>query len=498
MNRLDSGALASMPASIATPDYSPAEHGVGIVHLGTGAFHRAHQAVDTDAALGRAGGDWRIVGSSLRNRSTSDLLNAQDGLYTVVVRDGDVEEIRVIGAIQRVIFAPEKPRELIDAIASPQIRIVTLTITEKGYCYDLGAQALDQSNPLIMADINNIEAPRSAPGFIVAGLRARRGRDGGPLTILSCDNLPDNGTVIRRVVLQLAEFVDPPLARWIAANVTFPSSVVDRITPAATSADRRYVESVAGVVDDCPVVTESFSQWIIEDNFAAGRPRWEIGEATFVGDVAPFEKMKLRLLNGSHSAMAYLGCVAGYEFVHEVIGEPSLRDLVRALMDREITPTLDALEFDLDKYKDQLLRRFANHSLNDATQRIAMDGSQKLPQRLLAPIRERLDAGRPFDCLALAVAAWMRYVSKAGESGSRHEIDDPLASQFATIRQRHAGDPAALARELLAIRQIFGDRLPEHDGFSRQVTEALTQLFTGGVRATVRTTLDKIASDPSR
>ena len=493
MNRLDSAALASMPASIAIPDYRPAEHGVGIVHLGTGAFHRAHQAVDTDTALGGAGGDWRIVGSSLRNRSVSDSLNAQDGLYTVVARHGDVERIRVVGAIERVIFAPEKPRELIDAIALPQTRIATLTITEKGYCCDLDAQALDWSNPLIAADLDNMEAPRSAPGYIVAGLRARRDRDGGPLTVLSCDNLPGNGAVTRRVVLELAEFAEPALARWIAANVTFPSSVVDRITPAATIADRRHIEAVAGFVDDCPVVTESFSQWVIEDDFAAGRPRWELGGAKFVGDVAPFEKMKLRLLNGSHSAMAYLGCVAGCAFVHEVIGEPSLGAFIRALMDREITPTLDAPEFDLDKYKEQLLRRFENHSLNDATRRIAMDGSQKLPQRLLAPIRERLDAGRPVDCLALAVAAWMRHVSGADESGCWRGIDDPLASRFATIRQRNAGNPAALAGELFAIRPIFGDRLPRHEGFRRQVAQALAQLFADGVRATVAATLKKIA-----
>lgn len=496
MIRLNGGALTSLPASITTPDYRPAGHRAGIVHLGAGAFHRAHQAVYTDTALGGAGGDWRIVGSSLRSRATSDALRAQDGLYSVVARDGDSEEIRVIGAIERVIFAPERPRALIDAIASPQTRILTLTVTEKGYCYDFGAQALDQSNPSIMADMDNIDAPRSAPGYIVAGLRARRGRDAGPLTVQSCDNLPDNGAIARRVVLQLAESVDAALARWIDANVTFPSSVVDRITPAATGTDRRHVESALGAVDSCPVITESFSQWVIEDDFAAGRPPWEIGGATFVGDVAPFEKIKLRLLNGSHSAMAYLGCVAGYRFVHEVVREPSLGALVRALMDREITPTLDALDFDLDAYKDQLLRRFENHSLHDAVRRIAMDGSQKLPQRLLAPIRERLDAGRPIDCMALAVAAWMRYVSGADESGARHEIDDPLAPQFAAIGQRHAGNPAALARALLAIRPIFGDRLPEHDGFRRQVAAALTQLFAGGVLATVKKTLDKIAGDP--
>ncbi len=498
MITLKTSALDSLRVPVITPAYSPGEHQSSIVHVGTGAFHRAHQAVYTDTALGSAGGDWRIVGSSLRSRTTSDQLNHQDGLYTVVARDVDAEEVRVVGAIERVIFAPEQPRELIDAIGSPRTRIVTLTVTEKGYCYDPAAKALDESNALVAADIGNIDAPQSAPGYIVAGLRARRDIDAGPMTVLSCDNLPDNGNVTRRVVMQLADAVEPDLARWIEGNVTFPSSMVDRITPATTDADRRHVESALGMVDECPVMTESFSQWVIEDHFAAGRPSWEDGGATLVGDVAPFEKMKLRLLNGSHSTIAYLGCVAGYEFVHEVIAEPTLRALVRTMMDREITPTLDALDFDLGDYKDRLIRRFANASLNHATRQIAMDGSQKLPQRLLAPIRERLAAGQAIDCMVLAVAAWMRYVGGADESGAMPEVDDPLASQFEAIRQRHAGDPASLAQSLLAIRPIFGDELPEHPEFGQRVATTLAQLFTDGVETTVKATLAGTTGNPSR
>lgn len=498
MTRLNSSTLHSLPASIVTPAYSPAAHRSGIVHLGTGAFHRAHQAVYTDTALRCAGGDWRIVGASLRSRKTSDQLNEQDGLYSVVSRDADDEEVRVIGAIERVIFAPEHQRELIETIASPQTLIVMLTITEKGYCYDPVAQELDESNVLIAADIENINSPWTAPGYVVAGLRARRKTNAGPLTVLSCDNLPDNGTVTRRVVLQTAGAVDATLANWIEDNVSFPSTMVDRITPATTDADRQHVETKLGIVDQCPVVTESFSQWVIEENFAAGRPRWEDGGATLVDEVAPFEKMKLRLLNGSHSTIAYLGCIAGFEFVHEVIADGSIQALIRTMMDREVTPTLDAVDFDLEDYKDELIRRFENTSLNHATRQIAMDGSQKLPQRLLGTVRDRLAAGHPIDCLALAVAAWMRYVGGKDESGNEPAVVDPLAEQFAAVRQRYAGDPRSLAQALLAIRPIFGDELPKNQKFCLRVGEALMRLFSDGVEATVEATLTKIRRDPLR
>ena len=494
MALLTSKTLGSLPESVAVPAYTPGRYRSGIVHLGTGAFHRAHQAVYTDTALAASGGNWRIVGSSLRTRSASRQLNDQDGLYSVVTRDAAQEQIRVVGAIERVIFAPDDPRALIEAIAMSETRILTLTVTEKGYCHDPAARTLDVTNEAIRSDLEAIHLPASAPGFIVAGLRARRDRGGDPLTVMSCDNLPDNGSITRNVVLGMAQRVDPSLAHWIDDTVSFPSTMVDRITPATTDADREAVATSLGVTDRCPVVTEPFSQWVVEDRFAAGRPAWETGGAVLVDDVAPYEKMKLRLLNGSHSTIACLGCVAGFDYVHEVIGESLYRRLIRAMMDREVTATLDEVDLDLDAYKDRLVDRFANPSLQHAVSQIAMDSSQKLPQRLLEPIRERLAAGLPIDCLTLAVAAWMRYVGGPTETGAPISVDDPLADELAVVRRRHGSDPGALARALLGIRSIFGDQLPENAAFVRDVSGVLKSLFEAGIEATVESTLASVAA----
>ncbi len=491
-NRLQAASLESLPASVVRPRYRRQEHKPGIVHLGTGAFHRAHQAVYTDTALGAEGGDWRIIGASLRSRSTCDPLNRQGGLYTVVSRDVESEEFRVIGALDRVLFAPDDPAALIDVIASADTRIVSLTVTEKGYCYNPASSSLDTANELIKSDLLRPDSPRSAPGFIVAGLQSRRRSDAGPVTVLSCDNLPDNGVITRTVVLELADRIDPELTGWIERNVSFPCSMVDRITPATTDAGRQYVAQSLGVVDECPVLTESFSQWVIEDRFATGRPAWEAGGALFVTDVAPFEKMKLRLLNGSHSAIAYLGYLAGFEYVHDVIANPPFRDLIRVMMDTEVTPTLEATDFDVDAYKDELIRRFANPNLNHQTRQIAMDGSQKLPQRLLEPISERLSEGKPIHGLALAVAAWMRYVTGQDDAGTTIDVDDPLAKDFARIRRDHAEDPAAIAEALMAIRPVFGEKLPTNPAFWNPVTESLTQLMQTGVMATFESTLKRV------
>lgn len=486
MTLLTSDAVAKLPAAIAIPAYARDKHEAGIVHIGTGAFHRAHQAVYTDAALGATGGDWRIIGASLRTPTICNWLANQDGLYTVVSRDSDAEELRVIGAIERVIFAPENPALLVDAIGTSKTRLVTLTVTEKGYGYDATMRGLDRSNEFVRADLSRPDLPpRSTAGFLVAGLRLRMQRRAGPLTILSCDNLPGNGEVSRNVVTQMAESIDPKLAGWIDSNVAFPSSMVDRITPATTDADKRYVAGALGVTDQCPVMTEKFSQWVIEDRFAAGRPGWEAGGAVFVENVEPFEKMKLRLLNGSHSAMAYLGYVSGYRYVHQVIAVPAIRRLIQTMMDREITPTLDVPDFDIEAYKEEILRRFANRSLNHETRQIAMDGTQKLPQRLLNPIRDRLAASQPIDCLALAVSAWMRYVGGPDEAGAEISIDDPLSGQLNSISSRCRHNPVALADSLLGIRAIFGNDLPADPRFRDSVQTSLIRLYSEGVTKTV-------------
>lgn len=485
MKRLCTETLSLLPGDVRQPGYEAEQHQAGIVHIGTGAFHRAHQAVYTDTALAESGGHWRIVGASLRSKTMHDQLRDQDGLYTVTSRENETQEVRVIAAIERVIFAPDRPQELIDQIADPMTRVVTMTITEKGYCFDPATQSLDGSNKLVAKDLRNIDSPKSAPGYLVAGLLARREKASGPLSILSCDNLPDNGTVTQTVVMQLASSIDPALATWIDGNVTFPSSMVDRIVPATTNAELAFAANKLGVVDQCPVLTETFSQWVIEDQFAAGRPAWEAAGANFVSDVKPFENMKLRLLNGSHSAMAYLGNVAGIQYIHEVISRPLFARYIQAMMDDEITPTLDVPGFDLVDYKRQLSRRFANSAVPYETRQVAMDGSMKLPQRLLETIRERQQTGASIDYLALAVAGWMRFVSGQDEAGNRIELNDPIADQLAGIRDNYRREPAAMVNALLTIRSVFPEELSCNRNFRETVTQSLASLYEHGVEETI-------------
>jgi len=488
--RLSDATIKLVPGSVSIPAYARSEHGCGIVHMGIGAFHRAHQAVYTDAALAVSGGDWRIVGVSMRSPVVRDQLVPQDGLYTVVSREAKTEQLRIIGSVARVICAPEEPAAVVSTIADSNTRIVSLTITEKGYCLDPASGQLNKSHQDIRADIENPGTPRTAIGFIVAGLHLRWSQGGEGMTVLSCDNLPDNGSLARTVILELANIIEPELGQWIEREVSFPSTMVDRIVPATTGEDRQLVSNVLGLSDHGAVVTETFSQWVIEDKFSSGRPAWEDGGALFVQDVAPFEKMKLRLLNGSHSCLAYLGYVAGFHYVHEVIKNKEIRKLIRLMMDREVTPTLaPPVDFDLDDYKDQLIGRFDNPALQHQTWQIAMDGSQKLPQRLLDPIRERVNCGESFNILCLAVAAWMRYVIGPDEAGNEIEVSDPLEDRLSGIRARWIGQPTELCREFLVITEIFGRDLPKNKEFVAAVTTSLQSLFTHGVVETVENTL---------
>lgn len=492
MKHLTSRNLHKLPKLIEIPGYKRAEHAAGIVHLGTGGFHRAHQAVYTDTALSAEGGDWRIIGASLRSAVARDQLTSQEGLYTVVARDVNHETLRIIGAIDRVLFAPEDPAALISVLSDPGTQIVTLTITEKGYCHEPATGCLDRNNPDIIADINDLNLPQTAPGFLVAALLKRRRQQSGGMTILSCDNLTDNGKVTQSVILELASLIDPALCGWIEREISFPSSMVDRIVPAITKQDRQYVENVIGLIDQCPVITEPFSQWVIEDRFVTGRPKWETGGATFVESVAPFEKIKLRLLNGSHSCMAYMGHVMGIEFVHEVIANHSIKKLIKRMMDDEITPTLSPpSNFDLSLYKNNLIDRFSNAAVPHKTSQVAIDGSQKLPQRLLEPIRERLACGQSIRILCLGVASWMRYVGGKDEKGGDMEILDPLSEKLLTIRQNCRNRPDLLAHKLLDIQEIFGIDLPNEPNFVTLVSETLTNLINLGVMATIRNTLDR-------
>ena len=481
MSRLSDATLSGLPSAVRQPAYDRSQVRTGIVHLGIGNFHRAHQAVYTDEALEAGDLGWGITGASLRSTETRDALGPQDGLYAIEVKDGETDELRVIGSITRVLVAPEDPAALLAALVDPAIRIVTLTVTEKGYCHAPATGELDEAHPDIRHDLAEPGRPRSAPGFLVEALARRRAAGTAPFAVLSCDNLPANGRTTARVVARLAALRDPDLGRFVEREVAFPSSMVDRIVPATTEADRERISGRLGVQDAWPIATEPFTQWVIEDRFPAGRPDWAASGATFVEDVEPFELMKLRLLNGSHSTLAYLGYLAGHETVADAMADGGIAAVVRGLMDREAGPTLPALPgFDLDGYKASLIRRFRNPALRHRTWQIAMDGTQKLPQRLLATARERLLATAPIPLLALGVAAWMRYATGIDEGGREIDLRDPLAAELRARAARAGRDPEALARSLLELDQVFGRDLPADPLFVGPVVAALRRLFEVG------------------
>ncbi|HEV7344367.1 MAG TPA: mannitol dehydrogenase family protein [Devosia sp.] len=483
MTRLSAATLANVPRDVRVPDYDRTTVTAGIVHLGIGAFHRAHMAVYVDDLLAENPG-WAIVGASLRRPDTKQALEPQDGLYTVAVRDASGTHPRVIGSILRVLDANAEREELLALMASPQIRIVSLTVTEKGYCHDPATGELDQRHPDIVHDLANPETPKSAPGMLVEALARRRAAGTEPFAVMSCDNLPSNGETAKRIVTRLAELRDAALGEWVA-GVAFPGTMVDRIVPSTTDADRSAVAGLIGAEDAWPIMTEPFTQWVIEDHFPQGRPPLEKAGAQLVEDVEPFERMKLRMLNGSHSTMAYLGYLAGHEYISEVMGDEDFVALIHGLMTEEAMPTLDMPGVDLGAYRDQLLDRFRNPALQHRTWQIAMDGSQKLPQRLLGTIRDRIKAGQPFERLGLGVAAWMRYVTGIDEKGESIDVRDPLAMRMMAIAADAGDDAEALYEGLVALTEVFGTDLSDSQVFGETVATHLDDLFEVGVKETV-------------
>ncbi|WP_338720216.1 mannitol dehydrogenase family protein [Devosia sp. XK-2] len=481
--RLNSASLAKLAKGTKVPDYDRAQVSPGIVHLGIGAFHRAHMAVYVDDLLA-ADPSWGIVGASLRRPDTKEALEPQDGLYTIAVRDAAGTHPRVIGSILSVMDANSEREKLLALMADPAIRIVSLTVTEKGYCHDPATGELDRNHADIVHDLSNPTAPRSAPGMLVEALARRKAAGMAPFTVMSCDNLPSNGETAKRIVTAFAALRDPELGEWMK-QVAFPSTMVDRIVPSTTDADRDEVTGLIGAEDSWPIMTEPFTQWVIEDQFPSGRPAFETVGAQLVKDVEPFEHMKLRMLNGSHSTMAYSGYLGGYEYISDVMGDPAYVQLIHGLMTEEAMPTLNMPGVDLGAYRDELLERFRNPALKHRTWQIAMDGSQKLPQRLLGTIRDRLKAGHGIERLALGVAAWMRYVTGVAEDGSEIDVRDPLALKMHAIAADAGDDPAALFDGLVALSEVFGADLAGNAVFRAVVVGHLESLFDEGARATV-------------
>lgn len=487
--RLGPATLARLPAAVRRPRYRREAHGVGVVHLGLGAFHRAHQASHMDDLLDRAGGDWRICGVSCRSATVRDQLAPQECLYMVAERDTSGTRYRLIQSLAEVLVAPEDPAAVIAALARESTRLISLTVTEKGYCRDPATGRLDFTHEDIVHDLRHPARPRSAIGLLVAGLRARRQAGVAAPTVLACDNLPHNGTTLRDIATDFAGRTDPDFAQWVGRQVAFPSSMVDRIVPATTAADIAQAEAVTGVRDLALAVTEPFSQWVVEDRFAGPRPALELAGIQWVGDVRPFELAKLRLLNGSHSSLAYLGLAAGHRMVHEAMADRDLRAFIETLMRAELAPTVAPVAgLDLAGYQQRLLARFDNSALQHALRQIAMDGSQKLPQRLLAPLRQGLAAGRSASLTLLVIAAWILYAAGFAE-GEPHTVDDPLAARFLGIAGRAGRNPTALADGFLQMTDIFGADLPSNPGFRGKLAAEVTQLMQCGVRARIRAIL---------
>ena len=492
MDRLSLRTLPQVPEP-ARPPLDPEAVSVGIVHLGIGAFFRAHQAVFTEEAMAASGdSSWGVCGVTQRSRTVLDQLAPQDGLSSVLVRDASGSVLRVNAAVRELLAAPDDPEAVVARIADPAVRLVTLTVTEKGYRHDPATGRLREDDADVLADAGG-RPPRTVVGQLVRGFQRRRATGAGPITVLSCDNLPSNGRVLARLVRDfcgmLPEGERADVEEWLA-NVSFPCSMVDRIAPSTTGADRGEAANLLGLLDEGVVVTEPFRQWVIEDSFAAGRPAWERAGAVLTDDVAPYERMKLRLLNGSHSTIAYLGGLAGHAYVADAVADGDLAQLVRRLMRDEVAPTLDVPDgFDLAAYQEQLLERFANPALRHRTAQIAMDGSQKLPQRLLDTVRERLAAGTEPRLACLAVAGWMRYLTAGSAAdGTALPVDDPLAGRIAEL-VASANGPADVADALLSLRAVFGTDLPVNRVFRGLVVDSLERLTRDGVLPAVRAAL---------
>ena len=478
--RLSRHVLPSLPAAVARPAYDRDATRIGVVHFGPGAFHRAHQAVYLDDLLA-AEPDWAISAVSLHSPGVRDALQPQDGLYTLALL-GERPQLRVIGAIRELLCAPRQQAQVLARLADPAVRLVTLTITEKGYC--LAGDGLDPAHPDIVHDLASPEAPRSAIGYLVAGLRARRARGLKPYTVLSCDNLADNGGRLRRAVLDYAQRVDAALAAWIAAEGAFPRSMVDSITPATDEALRGRVAAALGVADAWPIQREAYTQWVIEDRFCDGRPAFERAGATLSDDIAGYDRAKLRLLNAPHSTLAYLGSLMRLETVADAMREPALAGFVERLMRQDIVPSLQLPRgFDPDAYVGAILARFRNPAIRHLLAQIAWDGSQKLPVRLLGTIADALAAGRPIDRLCLPVAGWMHFVRRQAREGVA--LVDPLADTLVRIGQAATGEPGHDVDAFLRLESVFAP-LAAEARFADALRRAYAGLGDGGPAAVAR------------
>jgi len=485
--RLSPATRARLPAE-AGPLVRPGEVGAGIVHLGLGAFHRAHQAVYTEAAIAAAGGDWGIVAVAPRRRQLVDTIAAQGGLFSVVSQDRTGSRTRVVGALSAVRHAPSDPAAVVALLADPATRVVTLTVTEKAYLLDPANGHL-LTDGALRAELAGTVAPATIPGLLVVGLRARAAADAGPIALVSCDNLPANGRRLRGAVaqtLELAGTAAKPVVEWVAANVTFPCTMVDRIVPATTPATLATAQSALGVVDLAAVAAEPYRQGVVEDDFPAGRPAWERAGVIMTDDAGQWERLKLRCLNGVHSALAYLGALAGCETIDRALALPGLPAVLERFVAEDVAPSLVPPDGQsVVAYGRSVLDRFANPAIAHRTRQVAMDGSQKLPQRILHTMAARREAGASPQWAALVVAAWMRYVCGYDDAGRQLPLDDPLAEDIRKALAGGDGSAAGTVDALLRLDQVFAPELAEDPVVRRLVVDWLDELSRHGVAATL-------------
>lgn len=491
---LSNSSLPDVPQTVATPSYDRSAVTAGIVHFGVGGFHRAHQAMYLDRLMNEGKAlDWGICGMGVMPSDTRmrDALKASDGLYTLVVKNPDgSRDVRVVGSIIDYVFAPDDPQAAVERLADPAIRIVSLTVTEGGYNVHPVTGEFDLANPQVRADLANPGRPQTTFGLVCAGLKLRRERGIAPFTVMSCDNIQGNGEVAERMFTAFATALDPELGAWLEANVPFPNSMVDRITPVTTDADRTDVLTEYGINDAWPVVSEDFVQWVLEDKFAAGRPAFEDAGVQLVDDVVPYELMKLRLLNASHQGLCYFGHLAGYRAVHDVVRNPLFAKFLLRYMDEEATPTLSPLPgVDLQAYKHKLIDRFSNEYVADTVARLCAESSDRIPKWLMPVVRENLAAGRPVELSAAIVASWARYAEGVDESGEPITVVDRLAEQLTAVAQRSPEDLDAF----IADRELFGDVIDD-ERFRSAYRNALASLHSRGAIAT----LEKLVAAPAR
>lgn len=485
--QLNQSNLNAVSETAHVPSYDRSQVKCGIMHMSIGGFHRSHQAVYIDDVLSQGGTEWGICGVGLMpgDKENIEKLQQQDNLYTILERTAEHDTARVVGSIIETLHAPSSPETVLARLASDDIKILSLTVTEKGYCSD-SDNNLDKTNEFIQHDISNLSSPKTAFGYILAALKTRRDNGQKPFTVMSCDNLPGNGHLTQKLVLQFAELVDTDLAAWIKDNVSFPNSMVDRITPVTTDVIIETLKGKFQIEDAWPVVCEDYIQWVLEDNFCNGRPAFQDAGVQIVADVDPYEKMKVRLLNGSHSALAYLSYLKGYREVDQAMADPLIRNFVRSYMDQDITPTVPEVPgINLDEYKDKLIERFSNPAISDQVQRLAEDGSQKIPNSILPCIASQLENGGSTKFAVLALAGWFRYLTAVDEELKPIEIKDPLSEKLISSAKLDTEVP----KHLLGIEEIFGTNLPLNDNFVKDLVSSMAEIRTKGVEKSLEEAL---------